>query len=179
MKQLFSVILITGIMVLMTGTLVAQKSSANLFAEITIASPTSVQSMLPEEINPRAKTIFENEFKNASNVKWLQLKDGQLAGFKENETRYSVYFYDNGNKAGLIKGYTVDKLDKEIKETVEYGYPGYKITYVNECSITGNGNVPVYEINLKGEKDIKVIQFYEGETAVILDSSKPGRAERF
>ena len=181
MKQLFFVFVIIGIIMPLAGRLIAQNTSANLLTEMAISSSKSPGDILAaEKINPRARRLFEKEFKNAQNVKWLQLKDGQLAGFTENETRYAAYYYTNGRKAGLIKGYTADKLQREIREMLEYNYPGYAITYVNEVCAAITGYIPVFVVNLLGVNDTKVIKVCEGETVVVFDSSKPNMSiERF
>lgn len=179
MKQLLFVIVIAGIILPMTGTVMAQKASANLLTGIAICSASDANMLPEEDINPKAKQLFEKQFKKAQNVSWLQLKDGQLAAFKENDIRYSVYFYNDGNKAGLIKGYNADKLDAAVKRIVNYDYPGYTITYVNQLKVTASGDIDVYEINLAGANDIKVIQVCDEETAVVFDSSKPKMIERF
>jgi hypothetical protein len=176
MKQLLFSFLIAGILLPVTHTVVAQQSAVNLLTGIAICTPGTAGNILAaESIHPKAKRLFEKEFKHAQHVQWLQLKDGQLAGFTENETRYSVYFNHNGSKAGCIKGYASTKLHQDILQLVEGDYPGYKITYVNEVNAALNGNLTVFVINIAGAKgDIKVVQVCEGVMEVTYDSNLPG-----
>jgi hypothetical protein len=122
-----------------------------------------------EEINPKALKDFDKTYKNAENVSWTKTKDGFIATFISNDTRYRILYSINGKWSASVKGYHEEKLPFYIRDLVKSTYYDYNIFYIEELETVFSNRVPTYIIHIKDKNNIKLIRVFDREMEVWKD----------
>jgi hypothetical protein len=123
-------------------------------------------------LNLKAEKDFRKRFAAADGEKWFEFRKGYAAVFTSDDVRFRVEYDTKGNWNGTEKGYTENKLDREIRKIVKQVYFDYDITYVREFMVPGMFGVPVYVITIEDWNSFKTLSVCEGEIRVIQELSK-------
>ena len=123
-------------------------------------------------LNLKAEKDFRKRFATADGEKWFEFRRGYAAVFTSDDVRFRVEYDSKGNWSATEKGYTEDKLNRDIRSIVKQAYFDYDITYVKEFMVPGMFGVSVYVITIEDWNSFKTLSVCEGEIRVIQELSK-------
>ncbi len=121
-------------------------------------------------VNSKAVKNFVKSFKDVSDEKWLELKDGFVAKFAITDINYQVVYDKKGKWVYTIRTYGETKLSGDVRHLVKSTYYDYGINLVQE--IETPANPVIYVIQLLGEKEIISLRIYDGEMQVFQKFNK-------
>lgn len=123
-------------------------------------------------VNTKAVKDFRKSYKSAVDEQWSKNADGLSAGFTLNGIKNTIFYNKKGSWAGSLKGYTEDKLARNIREIVKREYYDYKITYVQEVEIPSSRGEATYIVHLEDENTIKQVRISDNQMEVYREYSK-------
>ena len=159
---------ITGISLLLMTCIAAngQVASTNMqpsgdFASLE-KSATIIES---DKVNQKAVKDLAKTFKNVSDEKWLELKDGFVAKFSITDINYQVAYDKKGKWVYTIRTYGETKLSEDVRHLVKSTYYDYSINLVQEIETPANS--VIYIIQLLSAKEIISLRISDGEMQVL------------
>ncbi len=121
-------------------------------------------------VSPSVVRIFLKAYKDVSDEKWIEVKDGFVAMFTRNGMDYQVAYTKRGNLVHTIRSYDEDKMSQELRHVVKSTYYDYNINRVHEIETPRD---PItYVVQLEGKKDLINLKLYEGEMEEIQKFNK-------
>ena len=128
-------------------------------------STLSMPTVVTGESDVSAKTLksFSRDFKIKVPVKWFSDEHYDLAYFVEAGIQYRISYYKSGRMFRMLKSYSVEHLDNNIKNKVEEAWDGYQITGITEVL---EGSMQAYFVNIESHRKIKELVVYDQDMAV-------------
>ena len=121
-------------------------------------------------VNPPVIRSFLKTYKDVSDEKWIEVKDGFVAMFNYNGMDYQVAYTKKGNLLRTIRSYNEDKMPTDLRHIVKSNYYDYEITRVHEIEIP---LYPIiYVVQLVGKKELMNLGIYDGEIEVLQKFNK-------
>lgn len=148
-----------------TGGLTAQMQAESYIINTT-KNVSETEQTGSEEISSKVLKSFAKTYKNAKNVTWSKNKDGFYATFTSDNARCRVIYTPSGKWSSSIKGYSEEKLPRELGDIVKNAYHGYTIFYVEELEAIFSNQLPTYIIHIESQNDIKLIRLYDRDMDV-------------
>lgn len=138
--------------------------SAQVSSENTESETKNDKSAL-YKINFKAVSDFKNTYKDISDERWEESKDGYVAKFVSNSVRTLNYYNKNGKWLHSIQCYDETKLPKDVRASVKISYYDYSITSAQEINMKKNNTEPIFMVYLKHNYDgtFKTIRVCDGE----------------
>jgi len=116
-------------------------------------------------VNPPVIRNFLKTYKDVSDEKWIEVKEGFVAMFNYKGVDYRVAYSKNGNLLRTIRSYNEEKMQPDMRHIVKSTYYDYGITRVHEIE-TPQGLV-TYVVQLAGKKELINLRIYDGEMEVM------------
>ena len=116
-------------------------------------------------VNPSVIRSFLKTYKNVSDEKWIEVKEGFVAMFNYNEIDYQVAYDKKGNVLRTIRSYNEDKMAPDVRHIVKSNYYDYEISRVHEVETALVQ--PTYVIQLVGKKELINLALHDGEMEVL------------
>jgi len=116
-------------------------------------------------VDPPVVRNFLRTYKNVSDEKWIEVKEGFVAMFNYNDIDYQVAYTKKGNLVRTIRSYSEDKMSPELRHIVKSTYYDYEISRVHEVELPLTAIT--YVVQLVGKKELINLGVYDGETEVL------------
>jgi hypothetical protein len=113
-----------------------KKFIIGLAAIITLISATAFAGE-KEKLNPALAT-FQKEFKEASDVKWLEGKDVIKAAFNLNNFRVEAYFSNTGELLGTARSVLFNQLPLTVIREINNRYGSASVYEITEYNANGD-----------------------------------------
>jgi hypothetical protein len=121
-------------------------------------------------VSPPVIRSFLKTYKDVSDEKWIEVKEGFVAMFNYNGMDYQVAYTKKGNLLRTIRSYNEDKMPTDLRHIVKSNYYDYEITRVHEIEIPLD---PItYVVQLVGKKELINLGIYDGEIEVLQKFNK-------
>ncbi len=124
------------------------------------------------DISAKAVKNFTKSYKTSGDEVWYKAPDGFRVRFLSNDITNVIFYDKSGHWAGSLKGYSEDKLARDIRGIVKSKYYDYTIPYVQEIESAGVPGVVAYIVHLEDEHEIKLIRVCENEMNVYQEFKK-------
>lgn len=112
-------------------------------------------------VSPSVIRSFLKTYKDVSDEKWIEVKEGFVAMFNYNDMDYQVAYDKKGNLLRTIRSFNEGKMPLDIRHIVKSNYYDYEINRVHEIETPLN---PVtYMIQLVGKKEFINLGICDGE----------------
>jgi hypothetical protein len=111
--------------------------------------------------NDRAISNFKKEFSTVDNAKWIQITDGFISRFEQNDIKYRVGYNQKGDWQNTVRTYTESGLPADVKDIIENVYYGYSISLAEEITTRQK---TIYIIHIENNKWMKQIKVDGNET---------------
>jgi hypothetical protein len=164
-KILFSSISGICLLISTTTTVNAQIASKHVkpAARFTVSNkPESRNSPgLVGRVNPTVIRSFLKTYKDVSDEKWIEVKEGFVAMFNRSGIDYQVAYDKKGNLLRTIRSYNEDNMSADLRHVVRSNYYDYEINRVHEIEMPLNPLT--YVIQLVGKKEIINLGVSDGE----------------
>jgi len=168
MKKAF--LIISGVWLLVSTVIVVngQLASNNVKQSgrfVILNKTESEHATYAGRVDPPVIRNFLRTYKDVSDEKWIEVKEGFVAMFKYNDIDYQVAYTKKGNLVRTIRSYNEDKMSPELRHIVKSTYYDYEISRVHEVETPLN---PItYFVQLVGKKELINLGVYDGETEVL------------
>jgi hypothetical protein len=124
-------------------------------------------------INAKMFTHFTRNYKGASNIRVLDAAGQTTVKFDMDSISTSVRYDKNGKWRYSMKAYGEEKLDPDVRGSVETSFPGYMVFgFVNEIKVLDK---TAYLVMIENSKTWKRIRVVDGETSIYEEYNKPSR----
>ena len=90
--------------------------------ELEKNSPGNSTAVLANEVNSKAVRDFSSEYKNASDVRWIQSDNGFAVYFANSGIKTRILYDRKGHRLGLIRDYGEDQLPRDVRSLVKSVY---------------------------------------------------------
>ena len=105
-------------------------------------------------VNPPVIRNFLKTYKDVSDEKWIEVKEGFVAMFNYNGVDYQVAYTKKETCFCTIRSYSEDKMPTDLRHIVKSTYYDYEITRVHEIETPLD---PVtYVVQLAGKKNLLI-----------------------
>ncbi|MEO6550636.1 MAG: hypothetical protein ABIN94_21705 [Ferruginibacter sp.] len=138
----------------------------NFNGDKTILPATQQHVAMANAISPKALKNFTKSFKGVSGESWEKIDHGYSAKFASNGVNTRLYYDAQGNWSGSLKGYTEDKMARDLRSIVKREYYDYTITYVQEAQTIESNGIPTYIIHVEDKDYIKLLRIYDGQMSI-------------
>ena len=121
-------------------------------------------------VSPMVIRNFLKTYKDVSDEKWIEVKEGFVAMFNLNDIDYQVAYTKKGNLIRTIRSYNEDKMAPDVRHIVKSTYYDFGINRVHEIETPHD---PItYVVQLVGKKEVINLQIYDGEIEVLQSFNK-------
>lgn len=151
------------------GILQSLKNITAIEKEVRHASDNIVSN---DAISPKALKDFTKTYKTVSSESWEKIQDGYATRFTLNDVLNSVYYNTKGRWTGSVKGYSEDKMPRDVRNIVKQEYYDYSIIYVEEVETIDSNGVPTYVIHLEDKNNIKLVRIGNRQIDVMEEFQK-------
>ena len=168
MKKVF--LIISGVWLLVSTVIIVngQLASNNVKQSgrfIILNKAESEHVTYAGRVDPPVVRNFLRTYKNVSDEKWIEVKEGFVAMFNYNDIDYQVAYTKKGNLVRTIRSYNEDKMSTELRHIVKSTWYDYEISRVHEVELP---LTPItYIVQLVGKKELINLEVYDGETEVL------------
>jgi hypothetical protein len=116
-------------------------------------------------VNPVVVRNFMRAYRGVSNEKWLEIPNGFVAMFRQEDVDYQVSYDKKGNVFNTIRSYTEAKLSPNLRHLVKSNYYDYEINLIQEIETPVD---PImYVIHLVGKTELIDLGYTDGELQVL------------
>jgi len=116
-------------------------------------------------VKPPVIRSFLKTYKDVSDEKWIEVKEGFVALFNLNDIDYQVAYTKKGNLVRTIRSYNEDKMAQDLRHIVKSTYYDFEINRVHEIETPRD---PItYVVQLVGKKELINLEIYDGEMEVL------------
>jgi hypothetical protein len=116
-------------------------------------------------VNPTVIRSFLKAYKDVSDEKWIEVKEGFVAMFSYNDMDYQVAYNKKGNLLRTIRSFNEDKMPTDLRHVVKSNYYDYEINRVHEIETPLEG--ATYVVQLVGKKELINLRICDGELEVL------------
>ena len=103
------------------------KKLTSIAVAIVLLFSTSAFSMDDSAVSAKIKTVFEQDFASASNVKWTQKDDYYVASFKINENEIAAAYNGDGELLMVSRYINLSNVPLKVSMALEEKFAGYAI----------------------------------------------------
>jgi hypothetical protein len=173
MKKVF-LTSISGIWLLISTAMAANGQFASNIVKspgrFIVSNKTDPENSGVGRVNPPVIRSFLKTYKDVSDEKWIEVREGFVAMFNYNDVDYQVAYTKKGNLLRTIRSYSEDKMPADLRHLVKSTYYDHAITRVHEIEIP---LIPVtYVVQLAGKKELINLGIYDGEMEVMQKFNK-------
>jgi len=126
-----------------------------------VLNKTEPGNSVGDRVKPGVIRSFLKTYKDVSDEKWIEVKEGFVALFNYNDVDYQVAYDKKGNLLRTLRSYSEDKMSAELRHIVKSTYYDYEINRVHEIETPLNPTT--YVVQLIGKKDVINLGVYDGE----------------
>lgn len=130
------------------------------FLELTEETKASKADYKAVKANSRAAQNLKREFKDASNITWMLIKDGIIGSFTKDEVKTTVIYDTKGRWIQTLKYISENKMPKDVTSVIRSFYPGYQISLLVEVQ---EQDLIFYIIEIHDTITLKQLGLYNGQ----------------
>ena len=108
-------------------------------------------------VNPSVVRSFLKTYKDVSDEKWIEVKEGFVAMFNYNGMDYQVAYSKKGNLLRTIRSYNEDKMPTDLRHIVKSTYYDYEIN--RYMKLKSPYDPITYVVQLVGKKNLLTWRF--------------------
>ncbi len=141
------------------------KKFKTVLTAIVMLFASSAFAMDPENVTPKVKAAFENNFSRASQVSWEKVSDFYFASFTLNQVKVDAAYNEDGELIGTSRKITTEQMPLSISLALTENYAGYdldktaiELTYegVTRYYITAENKSQVLKLKCYSNGDVEV-----------------------
>ncbi len=110
---------------------------------------------MPEEVNAKVLSAFENTFSLVTEVKWKEYSEYYSASFRQNGTQTEVRYDKDGNFLSSLRYYKEEMLPLSVLTQIKKKYPKKSVFGVTELTA---GSEVAYFVTLEDEKTWVIVK---------------------
>ena len=118
-----------------------------------------------ENVSPRVKAAFENDFSKASRVSWEKTNDFYFASFTLNNVKTDAAYNEAGELVGTSRKISADQMPLCISLALAEKYDGYKVDKT-ALELTYEGQTRYYITVENKNQVVKLKCFSNGDLEV-------------
>lgn len=149
-----------------------QTSASNGFASVTIPEiglPSATKAS-PNTVSNRALKDFRRNVKADAEERWYNTKDGgYIVKYEKAGVDCRADYDRKGNWLSTTRYYSEKLLPKDIRSMIKSAYYDYRITSVQEITLTG---YLVYIVHMEGEDNWINLNVCNGDMSVMQEFRK-------
>ena len=121
------------------------------------------------EVNINAARDFNKNFKNATDVKWVQHENGASVYFTNDGKKMRSSYNTKGKKEYTLKYYDESGMSSDLRHRIKSNYYDYTIAIVTE--VTRN-NQTYHLVKMENQKEYLTLQINDEEMTVFEITNK-------
>ena len=146
-----------------------KKFKTVLTAIVTLFA-SSAFAMGPENVSPKVKAAFENDFSKASQVKWEKTSDFYFASFTLSNVKVDAAYNEVGELVGTARGILAEQMPLNISLAIAEKYDGYKVDKTAiELSYEGQTR---YYITVENDRQVVKLKCYSNADIEVESKTK-------
>lgn len=106
---------------------IVMKKFKTVLTAIIMLFATSAFAAGGENVSPKVKAAFENDFSKASQVNWEKTSDFYFASFMLNGVRVDAAYDESGELVGTSRHISADQVPLSISLAISEKYAGYQV----------------------------------------------------
>jgi len=118
-----------------------------------------------ENVSPKVKAAFENDFSKASQVNWEKTSDFYFASFMLNNVRVDAAYNEEGELVGTSRSITAEQMPLNVSLSIAEKYAGYELAK-NAIELTYEGQTRYYITVANGKQTVSLKCFSNGDLEV-------------
>ncbi len=130
------------------------KKFKTVLTAIVMLFASSAFAMGPENVSPKVKAAFENDFSKASKVNWEKTNDFYFASFTFNNEKIDAAYNEAGELVGTSRRISAEQMPLSITLAIASKYAGYELDK-SAVELTYEGQTRYY---ITAENDNRVIK---------------------
>lgn len=103
------------------------KKFKTVLTAIVMLFATSAFAIGGENVSPKVKEAFKNDFSKASQVDWEKTSDFYFATFMLNGIRVDAAYNESGELVGTSRRISADQMPLSISLAISEKYAGYQV----------------------------------------------------
>jgi hypothetical protein len=103
------------------------KKFKTVLTAIVMLFATSAFATGSENVTPRVKAAFENDFSKAKQVNWEKTSDFYFASFMLNGVRVDAAYNESGELVGTSRSIFADQMPLSVSLAISEKYAGYQV----------------------------------------------------
>ena len=146
------------------------KKFKTVLTAIVILFAGSAFAMEPENVSPKVKAAFENDFSKASQVKWEKTSDFYFASFTLSNVKVDAAYNEEGELVGTARGILAEQMPLNISLAIAEKYDGYKVDKTAiELSYEGQTR---YYITVENDRQVVKLKCYSNTDIEVESKTK-------
>jgi len=121
-------------------------------------------------VNPPVIRSFLKTYKDVSDERWIEVREGFVALFNYDGTDYQVAYDKKGNLLRTIRSFNEEKMPQDLRHIVKSNYYDYEINRVHE--IESPLDPVTYMVQLVGKKELINLRICDGEMEALQKFNK-------
>lgn len=126
---------------------------------------TTLSAIPGENVTPKVRAAFQNDFSKASQVKWEKTSDFYFASFMLHGVSVDAAYSEDGDLVGTSRSIAAEQMPLSVSLSIAEKYAGYQVAAtVLELSYEG---LTRYYVSVENEKQtVKLKCFSNGDLEV-------------
>ena len=137
---------------------------------IVMLFASSAFAMGPENVSPKVKAAFENDFSKASKVNWEKTSDFYFASFTLNNVKVDAAYNEEGELVGTARGISAEQMPLNVSLAIAEKYDGYKVDKT-AIELTYEGQTRYY-ITIENESQVLKLKCYSNADLEVESKTK-------
>ncbi|MEP7255847.1 MAG: hypothetical protein ABI666_08710 [Ferruginibacter sp.] len=146
------------------------KKFKTVLTAIVMLFASSAFAMGPENVSPKVKAAFENDFSKASKVNWEKTSDFYFASFTLNNVKVDAAYNEEGELIGTARGISAEQMPLNVSLAIAEKYDGYKVDKT-AIELTYEGQTRYY-ITIENENQALKLKCYSNADLEVESKSK-------
>lgn len=118
-----------------------------------------------ENVSPKVKAAFKNDFSRATDVKWEKTSDFYFASFMLNQVRVDAAYNEDAELVGTSRNISSEQMPLSISLAIAEKYQGFQLSK-NAIELTHEGQTRYYISVENSSQVVKLKCFSNGDMEV-------------
>ena len=146
------------------------KKFKTVLTAIVMLFASSAFAMGPENVSPKVKAAFENDFSKASKVNWEKTSDFYFASFTLNNVKVDAAYNEEGELVGTARGISAEQMPLNVSLAIAEKYDGYKVDKT-AIELTYEGQTRYY-VTIENESQVLKLKCYSNADLEVESKTK-------
>ena len=146
------------------------KKFKTVLTAIVMLFASSAFAMEPENVSPKVKAAFENDFSRASQVKWEKTSDFYFASFTLSNVKVDAAYNEEGELVGTARGILTEQVPLNVSLAIAEKYNGYKVDKT-AIELTYEGQTRYY-ITVESDNQVVKLKCYSNADIEVESKAK-------